>query len=345
MKKITNLLFVMLLLLYSCSKDSDNTGGSDDNGNGSNPLVPSLTGAITDKEVNFDNPKLKCTDCFVEFQPETRLMAEERYASMRLKFNDNVEIIINSVADIRDTKEADKVYRFLKYCVQSEVFDASITVNLKNDDVIVSSETFDAPANADWWEFASDNSYFTINLNLNGKEYKYSGAFKYEFPEDSVEEQIKFLAGKWKPIYYGGNDPDDEQLAWIYNVNTAKDKYIRLRKDDILEFNRDGTVYYWDGGTNRYTEDYYNGTYKINNYNYELERVEATYSVKFKRVSLDKTHNIYYIDYFLSDLADFIDKEYAHRLEGMYKCTFKYENGILYLNDEEWGVWYTFKRA
>ena len=342
MKKITNLLFVMLLLLYSCSKDSDNTGGSDDNGNGSNPLVPSLTGAITDKEVNFDNPKLKCTDCFVEFQPETRLMAEERYASMRLKFNDNVEIIINSVADIRDTKEADKVYRFLKYCVQSEVFDASITVNLKNDDVIVSSETFDAPANADWWEFASDNSYFTINLNLNGKEYKYSGAFKYEFPEDSVEEQIKFLAGKWKPIYYGGNDPDDEQLAWIYNVNTAKDKYIRLRKDDILEFNRDGTVYYWDGGTNRYTEDYYNGTYKINNYNYELERVEATYSVKFKRVSLDK---IYYIDYFLSDLADFIDKEYAHRLEGMYKCTFKYENGILYLNDEEWGVWYTFKRA
>lgn len=343
MKKITNLLFVMLLLCVSCSKDNDNTGGSDDNG--SNPLVPSLTGAITDNEVNFDNPKLKCTDCFIEFQPETRLLTEERYASMRLKFNDNVEIIINSVADIRDVKETDKVYRFLKYCVKSEAFDASITVNLKNDDVIVSSETFDAPADADWWSFASDDSYFTINLNLNGKEYKYSGTFKYEFPEDTVEEQIKFLAGKWKPIYYGGNDPDDELLAWVYNVYTSNDKNIRLRKDDILEFNRDGTVYYWDGGTNRYTEDYYNGTYKIPNYNYELERVEATYTVKFKRVSLDKTHNIYYIDYFLSDHADFIDKEYAHRLEGMYKCTFKYENGILYLNDETSRKWFTFKRA
>ncbi len=133
---------MLLLLCVSCSKD-DNTGGSDDNG--SNPLVPSLTGAITENEVNFNNPKLKCVDCFVEFQPETRLLTEERYASMRLKFNDNVEIIINSVADIRDTKETDKVYRFLKYCVKSEVFDASITVNLKNDDKIVSSETFDAP--------------------------------------------------------------------------------------------------------------------------------------------------------------------------------------------------------
>lgn len=342
MKKITNLLFVMLLLLCSCSKD-DNTGDGDDSG--SNPLVPSLTGAITKDAVDFNNPKLKCTDCFIEFQPATRLATEERYASMRLKFNDNVEIIINSVADIRDTKETDKIYRFLKYCVKSEAFDASITVNLKNDDKIVSSETFNAPADADWWSFASDDSYFTINLNLNGKEYKYSGEFKYEFPEDSVEEQIKFLTGKWKPIYYGGNDPDDELLTWVYNVHTSNDKYIRLRKDDILEFNNDGTVYYWDGGTNRYTEDYYNGTYKINNYNYELKRVEATYTVKFKRVSLDKTHNIYYIDYFLSDLADVIDKTSPHTLEGMYKCTYKYENGILYLNDETSRKWFTFKRA
>lgn len=344
MKKITNLLFVMLLLLcVSCSKD-DNTGDGDDNG--SNPLVPSLTGAITENEVNFDNPKLKCIDCFVEFQPATRLATEERYASMRLKFNDNVEIIINSVADIRDTKETDKVYRFLKYCVKSEVFDASITVNLKNDDKIVSSETFDAPADTDWWSFASDDSYFTINLNLNGKEYKYSGVFKYEFPEDTVEEQIKFLTGKWKPIYYGGNDPDDELLAWVYNVNTAKDKKLRVRKDDILEFNNNGIVYYWDNGTTNYTEDFFNGTYKIDNYNYKYNRVEATYNIKFKRLSLDKTHNIYYIDFYLSDLADFTwDKKAAHRLEGMYKCTYKYENGILYLNDEESKMWYTFKRA
>ena len=302
MKKITNLLFVILLLLCSCSKDNDNTG--DDNG-GSNPLVPSLTGAITDNEVNFDNPKLKCTDCIIEFQPATRLATEERYASMRLQFNDNVEIIINSVADIRDVKETDKVYRFLKYCVKSEVFKASITVNLKNDDVIISSETFDAPADADWWSFASDDSYFTINLNLNGKEYKYSGTFKYEFPEDSVEEQIKFLVGKWKPIYYGGNDPDDEQLSWIYNVNQSNMKSIRVRKDDILEFKSDGTVYYWDNGTTDLSDDWFNGTYYIPNYNYEFNRVEATYTVKFKRVSADKTHNIYCICLlYTSDAAD-----------------------------------------
>lgn len=342
MKKITNLLFVMLLLLCSCSKD-DNTGG-DDNGNGSNPLVPSLTGAITKDAVDFNNPKLKCTDCFIEFQPETRLMTEERYASMRLKFNDNIEIIINSIADIRDVKETDKIYRFLKYCVKSEAFDASITVNLKNDDVIVSSETFDAPADADWWSFASDDSYFTINLNLNGSEYKYSGAFKYEFPEDSVEEQIKFLTGKWKPIYYGGNDPDDEQLSWIYNVNQSNMKSIRVRKDDILEFKSDGTVYYWDNGTTDLSDDWFNGTYYIPNYNYEFNRVEATYTVKFKRVSADKTHNIYCIDYYLSSLKDDGYME-SHTLEYMFLCTYKYENGILTLNDEASHKWFTFKRA
>lgn len=340
MKKITNLLFVMLLLLcVSCSKDDI---GSDDNGNGSNPLVPSLTGAITNNEVNFDNPKLKCTDCFIEFQPETRLLTEERYASMRLKFNDNVEIIINSVADIRDTKESDKVYRFLKYCVKSEVFDASITVNLKNDDVIVSTETFDAPADADWWSFASDDSYFTINLNLNGKEYKYSGKFKYEFPEDSVEEQIKLLTGKWKPIYYGGLDYDNRD---IYYVATSNYKPVAVLKDDILEFNSDGTVYFWTNGTTEYGDIWFDGTYKLPNYNYELDRFEVTYTIKFKRYSLDKTRKIYYIDYYVSDYAWTNDEKTIHTFEKMYKCTYKYENGILYLNDEEKGKWFTFKRA
>lgn len=338
MKKITNLLFVMLLLFCSCSKDNDNTGDNTDT------IVPSLTGAITKDGVNFDNPKLKCTDCIIEFQPATRLLADERYASMRLKFNDNVEIIINSVADIRDVKETDKVYRFLKYCVKSEAFNASITVNLKNDDKIVSSETFDAPADSDWWSFASDDSYFTINLNLNGKEYKYSGVFKYEFPEDSVEEQIKFLTGKWKPIYYGGNDPDDENTNWVFNVNKSNNRNIRLRKDDILEFNSDGTVYYWDNGTTPYSDDWFNGTYHIPNYNYKLNRVEATYKVKFKRVSLDKTHNIYCIDYYLSSLKDFPYMD-SHTLEYMFLCTYKYENGILTLNDEASHKWFTFKRV
>ena len=72
--------------------------------------------------------------------------------------------------------------------------------------------------------------------------------------------------------------------------------------------------------------------FHFHNYNYKYNRVEATYKIKFKRLSLDKTHNIYYIDFYLSDLADFIwDEKAAHRLEGMYKCTYKYENGILYL--------------
>lgn len=146
MKKITNLLFVMLLLLCSCTKDDDNTSDNPDT------TVPSLTGAITKDGVNFDNPNLKCTDCIIELSPATRLMADERKASMKLLFNDNVEIIFNSIADIRDKTEADKVYRLLKNCVKSEVIEASITVNLKNGDKIVSSETFDAPADSDWWE-------------------------------------------------------------------------------------------------------------------------------------------------------------------------------------------------
>lgn len=178
MKKITNVLFLMLLLLCSCSKDNDNTGGDD---NGSNPLVPSLTGAITDKEVNFDNPKLKCTKCVISFLPSTRLTTEERYASMTLQFNDNVELVFKGIADIRDTKEADKVYRLLKNCYKADWNDGSITVNLKNGDKVVSSERFDPPTDTDWWSMASDDSYFTIDLVLNGKQYTYKGQIKYVF--------------------------------------------------------------------------------------------------------------------------------------------------------------------
>lgn len=178
MKKITNLLFMMMLLFCSCSQN--------DNEDESVPLVPSLTGAITENEVNFDNPNLKCTNCIIEIQPATRLSSEERYASMKLQFNDNVEIIINSIADIRDVKESDKVYRLLKCCIKNEEFNASITVNLKNGDKIVSSETFTPPANSDWWSMASDNSYFTIDLTLKGKRYTYKGMFKYVFPDEPV---------------------------------------------------------------------------------------------------------------------------------------------------------------
>lgn len=179
MKKITNLFFLMLLLLcVSCSKDDT---GSDDTGNSSNPLVPSLTGAITDNEVNFNNPKLKCTKCAISFLPSTRLATEERYASMTLQFNDNVELVFKGIADIRDTKEADKVYRLLKNCYKAEWNDGSITVNLKNGNKVVSSELFNPPTNSDWWKMASDDSYFTIDLTLNGKQYTYKGQVKYIF--------------------------------------------------------------------------------------------------------------------------------------------------------------------
>lgn len=169
MKKVTNLLFVMLLLLcVSCSKDD--TG--DDN---TDVTVPSLTGAITSNKVDFNNPKLKCTKCVIEYLPSTRLAKEERVANMTLKFNDNVEIIFKGIADIRDTKEADKVYRLLKNC-------ETITVNLKNDTKIISSEVFNNPdKDANWWKMASDDSYFTIDLNLKGKQYEYKGQIKYVF--------------------------------------------------------------------------------------------------------------------------------------------------------------------
>ncbi len=197
-------------------------------------------------------------------------------------------------------------------------------------------------SDTDWWSFASDDSYFTINLNLNGKEYKYSGAFKYEFPEDSVEEQIKLLTGKWKPIYYGGLDYDNRD---IYYVATSNYKPVAVLKDDILEFNSDGTVYFWTNGTTEYGDIWFDGTYKLPNYNYELDRFEVTYTIKFKRYSLDKTRKIYYIDYYVSDYAWTNDEKTIQTFEKMYKCTYKYENGILYLNDEEKGKWFTFKRA
>ena len=175
MKKVTNLLFVMLLLLCaSCSKDDTGDDNTDD-------TVTSLTGAITSNKVDFNNSNLKCTDCVITFLPATRLMAEERTAIMTLKFNDNVEVILKSIADIRDKTEADKVYRFLKNCVKSDVLDASVTVNLKNSDKIVSSEVFPAPTDTDWWKMARDDSYFTIDLTLNGKQYSYKGQVKYIF--------------------------------------------------------------------------------------------------------------------------------------------------------------------
>lgn len=166
----------MLLLLSSCSKEDtpDNT----------DPPIKSTTGAITEKGVDFSNPELKCTKCIIEFLPATRLSAEESYATMTLQFNDNVEIVFKGIADVRDETEALKVYRLLKNCYKSDWNDGSITVNLKDGDKVVTSEKFDPPTNADWWHMASDDSYFTIDLDLKGTKYTYKGLFKYTFPEE-----------------------------------------------------------------------------------------------------------------------------------------------------------------
>lgn len=56
-----------------------------------------------------------------------------------------------------------------------------------------------------------------------------------------------------------------------------------------MEFNSDGTVYFWTNGTTEYGDIWFDGTYKLPNYNYELDRFEVTYTIKFKRYSLDKT--------------------------------------------------------
>lgn len=224
MKKITNLLFVMLLLLSSCSKNDDETNDNP------NITVPSLTGAITKDAVNFDNPNLKCTDCIIELLLSTK-MGGEQYATMTLKFNDNVELIFKSLMVLTDESEADKVYRLLKNCVKSDNLNGSITVNLKNGDKIVSSETFDAPTNADWWKMSSDNSYFTIDLTLNGKQYIYKGMFKYIFPEEEKTETTGAITDK-------GVDFDNSNLKCIgysFNILPLSQTNLILQFNDAVE--------------------------------------------------------------------------------------------------------------
>ena len=176
MKRLTNLLFVLLIILCASCSNDDNTNDDND----SESLVPSLTGAITKDAVNFDSPNLKCTDCIIEILPSTK-MDGEQYATMTLKFNDNVELIFKGIYNSLDKTEAEKVYRLLKNCI-------TITVNLKDGTKIISSEVFDNPdkGNGGWWEMASDDSYFTIDLNLKGKQYTYKGLFKYTFPEEPI---------------------------------------------------------------------------------------------------------------------------------------------------------------
>lgn len=166
------MLLITSLIYTSCSSD-------DENAETENKTVQTLTGAISTKGVDFSTSKLQCEK--ITFTTLTTKSATyESPAIMTLQFNDNVEVIIKGIADTRDLTESSKVYRMLKNCISP---DGNITINLKDGDKIVSSESF-IPTNADWWTMATDDSYFTLNFDLKGQKYSYWGQIKYVFPEN-----------------------------------------------------------------------------------------------------------------------------------------------------------------
>lgn len=186
-KKGLYLLFLMVLsasFLVSCSKEDNNENNENEG------IVPSLTGAITKEGINFDNPELKCTKVTYTSATSTRAVQvdESKYSSMILDFNDNLQIIIRSIVDdmYADDSLPTHIYRLLKYCCRNEpitpTFDGYFTFNLLKDGKIVSSEIL-APSitNQNWWKMADDDSYFTLNLDLKGKEMVYKGQIKYTF--------------------------------------------------------------------------------------------------------------------------------------------------------------------
>lgn len=235
MKNVINLLFVMLLLLSSCSKEDtpDNT----------DPPIKSTTGAITDKGVDFSNPELKCTKCIIEFLPATRLSAEESYATMTLQFNDNVEIVFKGIADVRDETEVDKVYRLLKNCTEKD----AITINLKDGDKIISSEKFTPPAlNADWndcwWNMDFGKyTYFAINLDLKGTKYTYKGLFKYTFPEEEDKPTTSTGAITDKGVDF--NNSKLKCIKYIFNTISETTNSLGQKVTTLtLQFNDDVEV-------------------------------------------------------------------------------------------------------
>lgn len=217
-------IFLVMFALFSCSSSDD---GEDNTGE---TPIPSTTGAITKDGVNFSESNLKCEKIVFASLEST----VEHPATMTLQFNDNVEVIIKGVADTRDTKESDKVYRMLKNCISPN---GSITINLKDGNKIVSSETFTPPTTS-WWKIASDDSYFTIDFNFKGEKYSYWGQIKYVFPEEPTnptepEEPEEpenpttlnsyFLVGDENPQYYGDLHTTLEKYDG-YDVVTVSNK-------------------------------------------------------------------------------------------------------------------------
>lgn len=83
----TKLFFLLCsVLLLSCSSSDDN--------NGTNTIVPTKTGAITDKGVEFNNSNLKVESA--TFSESGNLRSTFKDIDLKITFNDNIEVIITA---------------------------------------------------------------------------------------------------------------------------------------------------------------------------------------------------------------------------------------------------------
>lgn len=183
-KKGLYLLFLMVLsasFLVSCSKEDNNENNENEG------IVPSLTGAITKEGINFDNPELKCTKVTITQDAPTRAtQASYGYLSIKLDFNDNLQVIIRSLAQADYSKDSEgaKVYALFKHCIIVDGYDGDFTFNLLKDGKVVFSETLDPPpAKQQWWETTSGKSSFTLDLDFKGKDMVYKGQIKFNINE------------------------------------------------------------------------------------------------------------------------------------------------------------------
>lgn len=179
MKKYLFYFLVAFATVSFCACSDDDKEEDDDT---NKPPVASITGAITKDGVAFGTKGLEVEEIIFTELLEQKTVAragfEETPASMTLRFNDNVEIIVRSIGYDVDNTEAQKIYRLLKNCYKGV---GDITINFIENGKVVSSETFDAPTDRDWWYMPTDDSYFTFDFDFKGEKYSYYGEIKYVF--------------------------------------------------------------------------------------------------------------------------------------------------------------------
>lgn len=178
------LLFVLMAVITvgfsGCSSDDEEPDDTN------KPPVTSTTGAITKDGVAFGTKGLECTEVIftdlVVKSSVTRATDDdyETPTSMTFKFNDNVEVVIRSIADKRDESEFFRVYRLLKNCYydKDDTIKRDISINFIEGGKIISSETFNAP-NTDWWGSDWNDEIITFEFDFKGKEYNYVGVITY----------------------------------------------------------------------------------------------------------------------------------------------------------------------